>query len=42
MTSEDYRTKATQVADELQQYLNNTEKYKWEVAKETVCIFALC
>lgn len=31
----DYRAKATQVADELQEYLNNSEKYKWEVCKET-------
>lgn len=33
--TEDYRAKATQVADELQEYINNTEKYKWEVCKET-------
>lgn len=32
----DYRAKASQVADELQEYLNNSEKYKWEVCKETV------
>lgn len=36
MTTEDYRDKASKVAEELQEYLNNTDKYKWEVAKETV------
>ncbi|XP_063435335.1 stAR-related lipid transfer protein 5-like isoform X3 [Mytilus trossulus] len=35
MTTEDYRDKASKVAEELQEYLNNTDKYKWEVAKET-------
>ncbi|XP_052102717.1 stAR-related lipid transfer protein 5-like isoform X1 [Mytilus californianus] len=35
MTTEDYHDKASKVAEELQQYLNNADKYKWEVAKET-------